>query len=1047
MKRARAHGEDGGGESPSGGGAAPGKRTRSESLRAVQRKESGAPDGYTPSASPIDGPHDDPFGMHLVAREAPASALPHQAQMERLFGEDLSGVTAHVGASASLGAAGARGAAQGDTVAFASANPSPSLVAHETAHVVQQRRAGGGAPAFSRKESSPGDPAEVEADGIAALVESEGENAEPVEVSAAPSAEVHFDRGAPPAPPAGGQPPPESFHSDGRPALLEWAGVTPLRDVRETKDAGVDDVKGGTVAYEAEYAFALQGDREVGSKAVFAVKRAYRVVLTGGLKATITIDSRAHLNALTAPNNLHAMTELAAVWAAHDALITVEGPETNQVPPVTRHARGQSLSDLIANDPLLAFDTSAEDRAAHLQRRVFGLRERDRLVKNVRKLAPDILKSVERLKAHTAAMKNHLDGDRESLLDAEDLLAQIAALKAQLQLDVERKEGATESQLKEAEELHKALLSAYVEAKNAKHPDRSLADHAKDVAMAPVHAVVGVGEGAVELGKMGVDGVRATADAVANLFGSDIEWNAYSGVGKALQDGKGAGEILVAAWDGFVDSIDKAIEQAKNGNYGPLLDLKASIELEVAITLATGGSYAPAAVGAKVATAARTAVNVTKELAEATAKLTRRTAKALKDARQLLKMPGVKAWAKDFVEGLADSLDTLGKRAALAEGAPDELLRHLPDAEEGNRMFRQSALDVAKGDAAATLKKRGGAKGKRMSAAEANHLVLRLEGLIDKASGSREIKAVFEAMKRVDNLPGYVDAIERLLALTTRIEQPDLLKVLKRSTAVVDGAQFLDDVAWVAKRDISAAARSTLFDKAARGMAPDFAWLKKTTLTDRYLEYLAENPATNWKAFMKVSAEESDQFPMPVGERGLDGGDHAQAATKLRGVAGELVVKDMKLPGGLKIVRDQVDANGKLIDFGIVDASGQPALLEVKAWAPKKWKQQLAAHKNRKGDEALVHALSQLEAATRTGKPVYLAVSDKLDAKTLETLKEVLAAEELPVKLVPVSETAIKSTAHDLRAMMGIGAGVAFFLDNDDDSMGSEDDEPDGSAI
>ncbi len=142
-------------------------------------------------------------------------------------------------------------------------------------------------------------------------------------------------------------------------------------------------------------------------------------------------------------------------------------------------------------------------------------------------------------------------------------------------------EGATEAPLKEAEELHKELLAAYVEAKNAKHPDRSLADHAKDVAMAPVHASVGVGEGAVELGKMGVDGVRAGADAVANLFGSDLEWNAYSGVGKALQDGKGAGEILVAAWDGFVDQIDKAIEKAKNGNYGPLLDLKASIELEV----------------------------------------------------------------------------------------------------------------------------------------------------------------------------------------------------------------------------------------------------------------------------------------------------------------------------------------------------------------------------------------------------------------------------------------------------------------------------------
>jgi hypothetical protein len=198
---------------------------------------------------------------------------------------------------------------------------------------------------------------------------------------------------------------------------------------------------------------------------------------------------------------------------------------------------------------------------------------------------------------------------------------------------------------------------------------------------------------------------------------------------------------------------------------------------------------------------------------------------------------------------------------------------------------------------------------------------------------------------------------------------------------------------------------------------------------------------------MKVSAEESDQFPAALGARGLDGGDHADAAAKLRGVAGELVVKDMKLPGGLKIVRDQVAANGKLIDFGILDGDLQPALLEVKGWTPKKWKQQLAAFgSNKRGAEAIVHALSQLEAAVATKKKVYLAVSDALDDATLKALKKVLADEELPVTLIPFSESGIKTTAQQLRAAMAIGAGVAFFLD-DDESSGSEDDEPDANAI
>jgi hypothetical protein len=997
--------------------------------------------------------------------------------MESLFGEDLSTVKAHTGAANTLASVGARGAAQGETVAFASTTPGPSLVAHETAHIVQQRRAGGSSVAYSREESAPDDPAEREAEDIAALVETHGEDAPPVTVEAAPTAEIHFDRGpgTPPpaplppgkAPPPGGEHAPPSWHSDGRPELLDWAGVTPLRNVLgPLSEHSETEVRDGTLTTVETYVFALQGDpevrarqgdRDVPSKSVFAAHRVYRFVFKDGLRATVTIDSRAHLPIDRGVNDLRGLVNIPAVQGSHDALIVVEGPAgTNQVPPVKQHASGQSLAQLLASDPLLAFDTEPEDRAAHLKRRVFAIRGRDRLAKRMRAVVPKVPKAVERLKAHTAAVKDYLDGDREALLEAEELLAEVAALKTQLALDVERKEGATEAQLAEAEQLYKELHGAYIEAKNARAPERGLADHAKDVAMAPVHAAVSLGEGGVELGKMGVDLVRAGADGVANLLGGDIEWQAYSGVGKALQDGKGAGDILVAAWDGFVDQIDKAIEQAKNGNYGPLLDLKASIELEVAITLATGGSYAPAVIGARIANKVRQGGQLATHTAEALARLTTRTAKALKDARALLKMPGVKAWAKDITKILADSLDRLAPRfAAAANGtSADDLLRHLPDVDEGNQMLRQSALDVAKGDAAKTLKKRGGGKGKGLSAVETDHLLKRLEGLITKAggTGTNEIKAIFGAMRHVDNLPRYVDAIEALLSLKgKRIEQPDLLKVLKRSTAVVDGVQFLDNVAWVAKRDISDAARHHLFDKAARSMAPDFAWLRKTNLSDRWLDYLASNPATNWKTFMKVSAEESDQFPAALGARGLDGGDHADAAAKLRGVAGELVVKDMmknmKLPGGLRWASDQVNANGKLIDFGLVDAKGQPALLEVKGWTPKKWKQQLAAFgRNKRGAEAIVHALSQLEAAVATKKKVYLAVSDALEKTTLKALEDLLDAEQLPVTLIPFSESGIKTTAHQLRSAMAIGAGVAFFLDNED-SSGSEDDEPDASAI
>lgn len=133
-------------------------------------------------------PGQEAFG---AATRGTSSEVPHRAQMESVFGADFSGVEAHVGKD-ELGAVGARGAAQGNTVAFADASPSPALVAHELAHVEQQRKSATTSLAASRAESRRDDAAEREADGIASAI---GAGAKRVNVSAAPSAALHFDRG------------------------------------------------------------------------------------------------------------------------------------------------------------------------------------------------------------------------------------------------------------------------------------------------------------------------------------------------------------------------------------------------------------------------------------------------------------------------------------------------------------------------------------------------------------------------------------------------------------------------------------------------------------------------------------------------------------------------------------------------------------------------------------------------------------------------------------------------------------------------------------
>ncbi|ODT45673.1 MAG: hypothetical protein ABS70_02640 [Nitrospira sp. SCN 59-13] len=66
--------------------------------------------------------------------------LPYRAGMERAFGADLSAVRVYCGASAFLSRVGARAAAWPETLAFASSTPSPPVVAHEIAHILQYRR-------------------------------------------------------------------------------------------------------------------------------------------------------------------------------------------------------------------------------------------------------------------------------------------------------------------------------------------------------------------------------------------------------------------------------------------------------------------------------------------------------------------------------------------------------------------------------------------------------------------------------------------------------------------------------------------------------------------------------------------------------------------------------------------------------------------------------------------------------------------------------------------------------------------------------------------
>jgi hypothetical protein len=108
---------------------------------------------------------------HAVS--GPAQPVPYRAEMEHAFGTDFGHVKAHLGdasAQEGLGDLQARGAAQGDSIAFKSASPSKELVAHELTHVVQ----GNHGVHASSEVSQPSDATEVEADAVASRVAAGG---------------------------------------------------------------------------------------------------------------------------------------------------------------------------------------------------------------------------------------------------------------------------------------------------------------------------------------------------------------------------------------------------------------------------------------------------------------------------------------------------------------------------------------------------------------------------------------------------------------------------------------------------------------------------------------------------------------------------------------------------------------------------------------------------------------------------------------------------------------------------------------------------------
>ena len=99
-----------------------------------------------------------------------SESIPYRARMEQAFSADFSTVNSMRGEAAWLTGLGAQAASWPETVAFASTTPSPRVVAHELAHVLQYRNTPRDLN-FRRGVAIRTDPAEVEARRAAGQIE------------------------------------------------------------------------------------------------------------------------------------------------------------------------------------------------------------------------------------------------------------------------------------------------------------------------------------------------------------------------------------------------------------------------------------------------------------------------------------------------------------------------------------------------------------------------------------------------------------------------------------------------------------------------------------------------------------------------------------------------------------------------------------------------------------------------------------------------------------------------------------------------------------
>jgi hypothetical protein len=833
--------------------------------------------------------------------------------------------------------------------------------------------------------------------------------------SSAPSA--HVDRGAPhtPASPTANVP--------GTADLATWVGAGKAgRNFRNaTVETFVDPASTQSVEVNTGWTLAEYDQLEIGTNAVMEVDRRIHIRLNRGVVVAKS-RVRAFFHADRLPNDVHAAVHAPARLIHHDgAIFATDHRGTHLLRSLDHSLLEQpSAAALLARELMLGFQTEPAQRIREADRFVavtlptYG--QNMLLVETIMRDAPPVAVALQH---YVRARLNYETPSPEALSRGRHQIARIHEL---LQCSWTGYEGTDLMvQLGQMRDGFQQLLAT---AEAAKPAEKHMLHHAADLVAAIGQAGVGLVLALKEVGLMARDLGLWGLDQLANVAGQDIDWRAASSVGKAYESGKSTGEILAAMVGGVIDSWQNAIEHAENGDYSKVMALGAELALDIALTAVTAGA---ATSGFTVTRVAEHALVLADDVAE---RLARRTQALVQRAEHALRRAPDEARA-----ALLDTIDTVSGwltglrdsvRVAHAGAGTVRVIDKTAITTAIQRSRGLRALDSAK---AAMNQLRGGT-----ARAQGASVIEQLQRLANVSKMPDAIYAVARRIAAGQDKARFVGALDRLLKGTAKALDDEVVSgVLRRAADAVDPIGFLDNVESVMRRKgLTANARKALVRQAVLRESPlDLRWLRELTDLPSYmLEYMALDPATPWRTFMKVSRKPSDYFPSSL-KKSLKYSDYADAGAKLRGVAGELtfVVEGIELPGGLKVVARQVDAGGRVIDFGLRDASGARALLEVKAWTAKRWVNELASAEVKKPKEAFKRLTKQLKAANAIG-PVYLAVSDSIGTQ-ISALERVLSQAGLRrVHVVTFSEARLKEISRTLRK--GLGLAVATVMTSAD---------------